>query len=160
MLIDSSLSFGTQNGADNAIGTTGGEKVLTHIDLRPVGINDNPTVDFGAGEPLYFVLQCQSTCGDANANPTVTFELVSDTNVNMTTAPKVLVSTGAVLEATLVAGARFIFALPSSANGDYARYLGVKATVSTGDGLDSGVIEGFLTKDVTNWTSTNSRVNV
>ena len=159
MLIDSTLSFGTQNGASDAIGATSAEKVLTHIDLRPVGITDNATVDLGAGQPLYFVLQCQTTCGDANANPTVTFELVTDTNSNLTTAPKVLVSTGAVAEATLVAGARFTFALPSNANGDYARFLGVKATVSTGDGLDSGIFEAFLTKDVSNWTSTDTRTD-
>tara|TARA_R100001443_G_scaffold87065_1_gene93627 strand:- start:223 stop:702 length:480 start_codon:yes stop_codon:yes gene_type:complete len=159
MLIDSTLSFGTQNGASDAIGATSAEKVLTHIDLRPVGITDNATVDFGAGEPLYFVIQCNTALTDANAAPVVTFFLVTDSATNMTTAPQVLLSTDGMAEATLAAGARFVFALPSTAVSDYKRYLGVKCKVSTGDGLDGGIVEAFITKDVSNWTSTDTRTD-
>jgi hypothetical protein len=159
MIIDSSLSFGTQNGASDAIGATSAEKVLTHIDVRP-NVTDNATADLGAGEPLYFVLQIQTNLVDSSGeSPVATFYLVTADDTALTSSPEILLSSDGIGVATLTAGARFVYTLPSVAHSDYKRYLGVKCKVNTGSGFDVGILEGFVTKDVSNWSATNTRTD-
>lgn len=69
-------------------------------------------------------------------------DFVSDSNPNLTTAPVIHVSTGAIPVASLVPGYVYAVKLPA---GSYKRYLGVKYTV-TGTGT-GGTIDAFITKD-------------
>jgi len=69
---------------------------------------------------------------------------------------KNIYTTGTLTIGNFTVGKRFIASLP---NEDYHRYLGIRGT-ATGANVTAGAINAFITKDVTNWTSTNTRVNV
>lgn len=100
---------------------------------------DNPAVDLGTGEDVYFVLSVGQTFTGLTS---LQADFVSDTNANLTTAPVVHVSTGAIPVASLVAGYIYAVKLPA---GSYKRFLGVKYTV-VGTGT-AGTVDAFLTKD-------------
>lgn len=156
MLIDSSLEL-----ADNATLPTSG--TLTNnlviggsIDLRPL-IADNATVDFSAGEPLYLVIEVTTIpAGTLTTYNFTAFTHTASVAAGSAAAGTELFRTGLIAKALLPAGKRFIVSLPEA---NYARYLMVAgAANATGSGVvDTGNINAFITKDVTNWTSTNTR---
>ena len=159
MLIDSSLEL-----ADNATLPTSG--TLTNnlviggsIDLRgTIGIGDNATVDLSACEPLSLVIEVTTIPAGSLATYNFTaFTHTASVDAGDAAAGTELFRTGLIAKALLPAGKRFIVSLPEA---DYARYLMVAgAANATGGGvIDTGNINAFITKDVTNWTGTADRV--
>lgn len=108
-----------------------------------------PTLkNIGNGEPLYLVLQVDTTF--VGATSTTQFDLVSDSTADLATSKTTHVSTGPIPVATLVAGYTKVIALPSEAT--YERYLGLWETVATAN-VTAGKINAFLTHDVARWSA-------
>jgi len=156
MFIDSSLEFAD----DKAVPTTGTgtqNLMIGEIDLRPVGISDNTTVDFSAGEPIYLVIEV--TTAIAGAGDQYAFSLFTDdvkTTAGATSSGAQIFDTG-LSASHRTAGKRIIVTLPEA---NYERYLTLHGRSNNATAPTSGKINAFITKDVVNWTSTNTRVNV
>jgi len=152
MFIDSSLEMADNTDvADN----TSFSLIGSAIDVRPVGVSDNTLADLSVGEPLYLVVQVTEALAGAT-----TYELRFYTHTaptGVTSGPQLWTSE-AIAVADFVVGLTYIIPLPSDPNA-YERYLGVGGA-RTGSAVSGGKINAFITKDVTNWTSTNTRVNV
>lgn len=111
------------------------------IDVNPAA--KNATIDYGAGEPVWLVLQVDTTFTAAGA-ATLTASLESAANAALSSGPVVHYTTPALALADLVAGAEVArIRLP---RGDYKRYLGMRYTVGTGP-MTAGAISAFLVKD-------------
>ena len=155
MFIDSSLEF-ADNTAVPTTGTGSQNLMIGEIDLRPVGVSDNTTVDFSAGEPLYMVIEVDETI--TGAGTSYAFALYTDdvqTTAGATSSGQEVYDTG-LKSANMVAGKRLIVSLPEAA---YQRYLTLHGRHDNAS-VTGGKITAFITKDVTNWTSTDTRVNV
>ena len=156
MFIDSSLELANAETVDATADSS--LRVVGGIDLRGGGgkdgggaITDNATIDLSAGEPIYVVIEVTTE---------ITGTATSNFQLNTHTAEQ---SKGAVIAGTTLfktglsgdnqtVGKRWIFTLPE---GGYARYLHVG---HNGDGTAAaGAISCFITKDVSNWTSTDTR---
>lgn len=112
-----------------------------------------PTLqDIGNGQPVYLVIQVDTTFSDAAdaGTATIQFQLCSDSTADLATSKTIHIDTGAIAIATLVAGYTLIYALPWSAT--YERYLGLWETVATTN-LDAGKINAFLTLNPSAWTA-------
>jgi len=99
--------------------------------------------DIGHGQPLYLVIQIDTVISGTSS--TVDFELASDAAAAIATDGSATVhyATGAIAEATLVAGYQVCaIALPQ---GTYERYLGILANVGTA--TVTGAINAFLTTE-------------
>lgn len=108
-----------------------------------------PTLqDIGNGEPLYLVVQVDTAI--VGTTSTWQLQLCSDSTANLATSKTVHIDTGAIAEATLVAGYTKVYALPVEAT--YERYLGLWHTVAVNN-LSAGKINAFLTHDVAKWTA-------
>lgn len=108
-----------------------------------------PTLrDIGNGQPLYLVIQVDTTF--VGATSTTQFQLVSDSTANLATSKTVHLDTGAIPVATLVAGYTKIMALPSEVT--YERYLGLWETVATAN-VTAGKINAFLTTEPARWAA-------
>lgn len=108
-----------------------------------------PTLrDIGGGEPVYLVIQVDTTFVGATA--TVAFDLVSDSAAALTTSKTTHVSTGAIAVATLVAGYTKVIPLPVEFT--YERYLGIWETVATAN-ITAGAVNAFLVRNAAKWTS-------
>ena len=156
MFIDSNLEF-ADNAAVPTTGTGTQNLMIGEIDLRPVGISDNTTVDFSAGEPLYLVIEVTTAIvGDGSSYAFSVFTDNVQTSEGATSNGTSIFDTG--LSSThRTAGKRIIAALPEA---NYERYLTLHGRSDNTTAPTSGKINAFITKDVTNWTSTNTRVNV
>lgn len=104
--------------------------------------------DIGNGQPVYLVIQVDTTF--VGTNSTTTFDLCSDSTENLATSKTTHVSTGAIPVASLVAGYTKIIALPIEAT--YERYLGLWETVATAN-VTAGKINAFLTTTPAKWTA-------
>lgn len=114
-----------------------------------IDLGATPTLrDIGNGEPLYLVIQVDTTF--VGATSTTTFELSSDSTANLATSRTVHASTGAIPVATLVAGYTKVIALPTEVT--YERYLGLWETVATAD-VTAGKINAFLTRNAAKWAA-------
>ena len=117
------------------------------IDLGPV--TDNATRDIGIGDPLWLVIQTNTSCTDTGDDATVAFTLETADNEALSSNAVVHYTTGALAfsaykdAGTTVACIR----LPS---GNYKRYMGVRYTVASGP-LTAGKFDAFLTHDVQKW---------
>ena len=155
MLIDSNLEMCDATSA--ALNTSDGiTKVGDHIDIHPL-TGDNATIDLSGGEPIYLVIEVTTAFVGSGANYKI--DLTSSTETALTGGTtKNIWPTGtlAVNDDYWAAGERWIVSLPQD---DYLRYLGIRATATSAN-VTAGNINAFITKDVTNWTSTNTRVNV
>lgn len=110
------------------------------------GTNENPVKNLGGPEPIYLVLQVDTTFAAAGA-ATLAATLESSPNANLS-ASTVHFSTGDLALAKLSGGTTLVVvALPA---GDYARYLGVRYTVGTGP-MTAGAVSAFLTRDPQLW---------
>ncbi|OBU70452.1 hypothetical protein A9K58_00430 [Stenotrophomonas maltophilia] len=106
------------------------------------GTDQNPVKDLGALEPIFLVVQVDTTFAAAGA-ATLAVSLESSAAAGLTSA-NVHFNTGALALAALTAGTTLaVVALPS---GDYLRYLGVRYTVGTGP-MTAGAVSAFLTRD-------------
>lgn len=146
MILDERLEFAD---ATSVIGATGTNLIGDQIDLSTT------SRDIGTGEPMYWVIQV--TTAIVGTTSTVNFRLRSDdtASIHATTSTPHL-ETGAIAEATLVAGWTWWAALPGAQ--DYERYLGIQAVVAVND-LTAGAINSFLTHDVKRWKAYADAVN-
>lgn len=126
--------------ATSAILNVGNAIIGDVIDLGAAGR------DIGNGEPLYLVIQVDTTF--VGATSTTQFQLVSDSTADLNTSRTVHLDTGAIGVATLVAGYTKVLALPTETT--YERYLGLWETVGTAN-VTAGKINAFLTRDVARW---------
>lgn len=141
MVLDDLLEFCD---ATSAVANVGNAIVGDVIDLGA-----NPTLrNLGAGEPLYLVIQVDTAI--VGTTSTVQFQLCSDSVAALTTSKTTHIDTGAIAEATLVAGYTLVYPLPVTAT--YERYLGIWETVAVNN-LSAGKINAFLTHDVSAWTA-------
>lgn len=139
MILDEFTEFADATSAILAIGNA---LIGDVIDLG------GTTQDIGNGEPLYLVIQVDTTF--VGATSTTKFELASDSTANLATSKTVHLATADIPVATLVAGYTMAFPLPY---GTYERYLGLWETVGTAN-VTAGKINAFLTKDVSKWVAT------
>lgn len=151
MIIDSSLEMCDATAA--ALATSEGiSKLGSALDIHPI-FGDNATIDFAAGEKLFLVIEVTAALVGSGASYKIDLTsstesaLVGGTTLNIWT-------TGSLSISSWGAGARFIASLPTA---DYHRYLGLRGTAS-GANVTAGNINAFITKDVTNWTSTETRI--
>lgn len=114
-----------------------------------IDLGATPTLrDLGNGEPLYLVIQVDTAV--VGSSSTVQWQLASDSTANLASSKTVHLDTGAIAEATLVAGYTKVYALPIEAT--YERYLGIWQTVATGN-LSAGKVNIFLTQQPAKWTA-------
>lgn len=141
MILDDRLEFCDATSAILAIGNA----IIGDV----IDLGATPTLrDIGAGEPMYLVLQVDTTF--VGATSTTQFQLASDSTANLATSKTVHLDTGAIPVATLVAGYTKVIALPLEAT--YERYLGLWETVATAN-VTAGKINAFITHDVSRWTA-------
>lgn len=113
-----------------------------------IDLGATPTLrDLGNGQPIYLVIQVDTAI--TGTSSTVQWQLCSDSTANLATSKTVHLDTGAIAEATLVAGYTKVLALPAEAT--YERYLGLWQTVGTAN-LSAGKINAFLATDVSKYT--------
>jgi len=104
-------------------------------------------IDAGAGEPTFLVVIPGVTFTAAGA-ATLTIELRSYANEDLSDTPTVIFTTTARALSTLVAGKpAAVVALPSA---EYKRYLSLYYTVETGP-FTAGTLDAFITKDAQTW---------
>jgi hypothetical protein len=105
--------------------------------------------DIGTGEPLYLVIQVDTTATSGGA-ATGQFHLCSDAQAAIAVDGSATYhfSTGAALEAALVAGT--LVCAVKLPYGTYERYLGVVQETITA-AATAGKINAFLTSDVAKW---------
>lgn len=159
MAIKDALLHFTTIGTPFAPTATGDNIAPNTIDLAPLGL---PAGSGGAGTPGYnagtsvnagrdlgiggemwlevLVITAVTSGGAA----TVNFELVTDSTPTIVT-PNILMQSGAIAKATLVAGYRFIAQLPASLV--YLEYLGLDVNIGTAV-LTAGSFEGKLLKNI------------
>lgn len=154
MLIDSNLEMCDATSA--ALNTSDGiTKVGDHIDIHPL-TGDNATIDLSGGEPIYLVIEVTTAFVGSGASYKIELTtstetaLTGGTTENIWTTGSLGLSSGA-----WAAGERWIATLPRA---DYQRYLGIRGT-ATGANVTTGAINAFITKDVENWTSTDTRTD-
>jgi hypothetical protein len=107
--------------------------------------------DIGTGEPLYLVIQVDTTATSGGA-ATGQFHLCSDAQAAIAVDGTATYhfSTGAIPVATLVAGYQVCAVrLPSGA---YERYLGIVQTTAVA-AFTAGKINAFLTHDISKWSA-------
>jgi len=157
MIIDSSLELAdaeTVHTANNAA-----PLVVGSVDLRTAGaVADNGTVDFSVGEPLYAVIEVTTAIGGTATSEFSLHTHTADIAKGTASTAATEIWRTDLVAGNRVAGKRWIVSLPEA---DYGRYLLVahrndNSTAPSG----GGAINCYLTKNVTNWTSTNTRVNV
>ena len=148
MIMDERLEFADATALD----TSG-----TDTDLIGDVIDLGAASDVGNGQPIYLVIQVDTTVTSAGA-ATVAFKLASDAQAAIATDGSATVhySSDAVAKATLVAGYTVVVvALPIQS---YERYLGILTTTGTA-ALTAGKINAFLTYDPVGWTALPDAVN-
>lgn len=141
MILDERLEFAD---ALSCVANVGNAILGDVIDLGA-----SPTLrDIGNGEPLYLVIQVDTAV--VGTTSTVQWQLASDSTANLATSKTVHIDTGAIAEATLVAGYTKIYPLPVEAT--YERYLGLWQTVAVNN-LSAGKINAFLTREPAKWAA-------
>jgi hypothetical protein len=114
-----------------------------------IDLGATPTLrDLGNGEPIYLVIQVDTAI--TGTTSTVQWQLVSDSAAALTTSKTIHADTGAIAEATLVAGYTKVLPLPAEAL--YERYLGIWQTVAVNN-LSAGKVNIFLATDVAKYTN-------
>lgn len=123
----------------------------TAISTNVVDLGDDVTTrNIGGMDPLFLVVQTDTTATDTSSDATLAVTLESDSTANLATSATVHASTGAMAFATYAtAGTTFwVTPLPFGA---YERYLGVRYTVASGP-LTAGAFSAFLTRDPQFWS--------
>ena len=104
--------------------------------------------DMGNGQPVYLVIQIDTAV--VGSSSTINFRLRSDSTaaIHATTSTS-HIETGAIPEATLVAGYTLCIPLPLEGNA-YEQFLGVQAIIGTAT-TSAGAFSAFLTIDPVGW---------
>lgn len=147
MIIDSQLEFSDKQAVTATVIST------NTIDTLPNG--NNTLTNLGVQEEMYLVIKTTSTVTSAGAS-TVTFTLESDSAADLTVAPVVHWTSGAIPKASLVAGFEVVaVALPK---GIYKRYLALRYAVGTGP-LTAGNFAASLVRGVDAQRNYNDNVS-
>ena len=109
--------------------------------------------DMGNGQPLYLVIQIDTAVSGTSS--TIQFRLRS-ASIHATTSTG-HIDTGAIAEATLVAGYQLVIPLPLE-GAVYERYIGVQAIIAVAT-TSAGAYSAFLTFDPTGNKSYPDAVN-
>jgi hypothetical protein len=141
MLVDKQLEFSDSQ----AVTTTA---ISTNvIDTLPMTGNPNLTQNLGGFQGAFLVVQVDVTFTGATS---MAISLESDSTANLATSPTVHFNSGAILEASLIAGSNggnlIVIPLPAGA---YERFLGLRYTVVGTH--TAGSISAFITRDIQNW---------
>lgn len=136
MIRDNRTTFGDALAATT--GSTSATVIGDGVDLGSTGRN------IGAGvPPLFFVVRVDTAV--TGTSSTYNVELITSDSSTFASGNVTVLQTGAIAEATLVAGYFMIKApLPSMA---YKRYLGIRNTAGVA-ALTAGKIDAFLVEDV------------
>jgi hypothetical protein len=145
MFMDDTLEFAdaTSNGTPNSSTVNVGDIIDTSAISR----------DIGSGQPLYLIITVD-TAVTSGGSATVAFLMVSDATTTIAvngTATK-HIETDAIAVASLVAGYKMVVPLPSG-NPTYERYLAFQVKETSGNALNGGNVNAFLTVDPHGWTS-------
>lgn len=134
--------------AISTAGTTAGLVVGNVIDLTGgLAIGDSTQEFPGNSDDMYLVIQIQNSL--LSATGTLQLQLVSDSNVNLTTSPVVHYSTAAGLaQAGLTTGT--VLAVVELPKVTYKRYLGIRQIIGTA-AFTAGNVDAFLTPDPAMW---------
>lgn len=116
------------------------------------------SLDIGAGEPVYLVIQTDTEIITGGSAGTIQFFLASDSTAAIATdgsasihlASPVLVTDDAAANSDKLNAGGVILAVPLPADATYERYLGILATIATTT-VTAGKINAFLTTDVSRW---------
>lgn len=134
MIMDSLLEFADGEDISQSAGTY---LATNQIDMSVVR-------DIGNGQPVYLVIQVDVAVSGSSS--TIEWRLRSDnTATTHATTSTGHYSSGAIAEATLVAGYQIVIALPVEGQ-VYERYLGLQAIVGTAT-TSAGTYSAFLTID-------------
>jgi len=146
MILDSLLEFSDGGDISAAASTVLSDNVINMQDAR----------DIGNGQPLYLVIQIDAAV--VGTSSTVNFRLRSDSSAAIhATTSTAHIETGAIAEATLVAGYTIVIPLPIEGNA-YEQYLGVQAVIGTAT-TTAGTYSAFLTLDPIGWKAYPDAVN-
>ena len=131
---------------ETALDTSG-----TDTDLLGDVINLGTARDIGNGQPLYLVIQVDTAVDSSGDSANVEVVLASDDSASIATDGSATehLSTGAVAEADLTAGKRFVYHVPLEGNA-YEQYLGILQK-TTSEAVTAGAISAFLTLDPAGW---------
>jgi len=130
------------------------EEIGDNTGVRNVGdvIPLDVVRDIGAGEPLYLVVQIETTLDDSGGTATVQFQLVSDSTATIAVDGSQTIhwqspvyNPADALKAGQVVA---VVALPQGQK--YEKFLGFQANVG-GEALTAGKVNAFLVRDVANW---------
>lgn len=159
MIIDKLLEFAdaaAPTAANNF--TTGADEVLENwVDLGQGALlpdgSTRQSRDIGVGHDLYLVIHVEEAFDSAGDAFTGNIKLQSSATApgaqgDTISSPVTHLETGAIAQATLVAGYKRVFKLPQGV--DYLRYLAV--TLNTGGAVSTaGKINAFVTQDAAAW---------
>ncbi len=146
MIIDKQLQFADGTWAPTATGVNISPNVYNTAPLGGVP-NANGGIDLGEGDVLWLVITVKTTATSGGA-ATVTFNIRTDSNANLTTSPVDLAATAAIPYATLVAGYQIKMPLPT---GSYKEFIGVNAVIGTAV-LTAGAFEAEIVKHMSSDT--------
>lgn len=109
------------------------------------------TSDVGNGEPMYLVIQVDTTATSGGAG-TYAFHLASDAQAAIAVDGTATYhfSTSAIAVATLIAG--YTIAIVALPHGTYERYLGILQTTAVA-AATAGKVNAFLTHDPSKWVA-------
>ncbi|STU67309.1 Uncharacterised protein [Klebsiella pneumoniae subsp. rhinoscleromatis] len=147
MFVDAQLEFSDSQAITASAAST------NIIDFNPA-FDYNTVIDAGAGEPTFLVV-IPGVTFTATGAATLTIELRSYANEDLSDTPTVIFTTTARALSTLVAGKpAAVVALPSA---EYKRYLSLYYTVEKGP-FTAGALDAFITKDAQTWRSHANKV--
>jgi hypothetical protein len=139
MILDESLEFSDAQAVTS-----------TAISTNVVDNGATPTTrDLGNGDPLYLVVQTNTTCTDSGSDATLTVTLESDSTADLATSATTHFSTGALAFAAFK-DAGTVLACVALPHGNYERYMGVRYTVASGP-LTAGAFDAFITANPQKW---------
>ncbi len=140
MIMDSLLEFADGQSIAAAASTILSTNVINLQEAR----------DMGNGQPVYLVIQIDTAV--VGTSSTINFRLRSDSTAAIhATTSSAHIETGAIPEATLVAGYTVVIPLPIEGTA-YEQYIGVQAIIGTAT-TSAGAYSAFLTLDPVGWKS-------
>lgn len=148
MILDKLTEFADAQSVAGTAGTT--INVGSQIDLGSAR-------DIGAGQPLYLVINVDTSIITGGSAGTIAFQLASDSTASIATngtqtihyTSKAFVTDDDALNALDAGATAVIIALPMEGVA-YEQFLGVQAVIGTTD-TTAGKINAFLTHDVAKW---------
>ena len=137
-MMDTEIEFATAHAP-----TTGSNISTNTWKSSPLGGSPdaNGGRDLGAGRELFLNILVKTAADSSGDGASVEFKLMTHTTATVTSG-STLVSTGAIAQATLVAGHHIVLPLP---RGTYKEYIGVVAVIS-GENLTAGQFAYFITE--------------